>query len=92
MRGAGALQRGRIAAERSDTVPGSDAPDRSALAADLDRQLSALADTLTWLADDLEADHEVAPSEVQRATDRVAAATDGLRFSQITASLDVEPT
>lgn len=64
-------------------MPDGDAPDRTALSAGVEQQLGELADTLGWLADDLEAGHDVRPDEARRAGERAAAAADALRFADI---------
>ena len=64
-------------------VPDGDAPDRTALSADVEHQLGELAGTLGWLADDLEAGYAVRPVEAWRAAERASAAVDAVRFVEI---------
>lgn len=68
-------------------MPDGDAPERTALAADVEQQLDDLAGTLGRLADDLEGGHDVQPAEARRAAERVAAAADALRFADIVEGL-----
>lgn len=65
-----------------------EAPERTALSADVEQQLEELAGTLDRLADDLEAGHDVRPGEARQAAERVAAATDALRFVELVEGLD----
>lgn len=60
-----------------------DAPNHSALASDVERQLGELAQRMVSLADDLEGGFDVRPEEVRRAAERAAAAADAVRFQRI---------